>query len=218
MNKRIKIENLIGSKFNNLTILSKGSFLGTGRTVIAKCDCGITKEFYLRRILLGSNKSCGCMHHTANFDSKHPLYKIWKNIIRRCYVPTCKLYTYYGAKGVLVCEEWINDFNSFKNWCLANGWKKKMDIDKDIKGNGLLYSPETCSVVTHKENNNYRSNNRVFTIYGVRYTVMQLAEKYNISFEALWSRIDRGWDLKEALSRPPRNHVTKIEYSFGHIN
>jgi hypothetical protein len=39
----------------------------------------------------------------------------------------------YGGIGVRMCQDWINDFMSFYNWAIVNGWKRGMQIDKDIK-------------------------------------------------------------------------------------
>ncbi|EFO2888125.1 TPA: hypothetical protein MDT80_003654 [Klebsiella pneumoniae] len=45
---------------------------------------------------------------------------------------------------VTICDEWLNDPESYYEWHLANmveGW----DIDKDIlSGDSKIYSPETC--------------------------------------------------------------------------
>ena len=76
---------------------------------------------------------------------------------RKCYIKTDSQYKWYGAKGVTVCEEWQNDFMSYYNWCIANGWEKGLHLDKDILCNEQdiypkVYSPTTCKFVTKSEN------------------------------------------------------------------
>lgn len=67
----------------------------------------------------------------------------------RCNNPRAKDYKNYGAKGVLVCKEWQN-VHDFCKWALANGYKKKLTIDRiDSDGN---YEPSNCRFVTMKEN------------------------------------------------------------------
>lgn len=85
--------------------------------------------------------------------SKHPLYRVWQDIKRRCYDPNFSPYPYYGGVGVTVCEEWLNHPEKFIEWALSQGWVKGMDIDKDIKQAGnKIYSPEMCSIVSHRDN------------------------------------------------------------------
>lgn len=88
----------------------------------------------------------------------HPLYDVWKGMKARCNNKNHKSYSRYGGKGVRVCEEWELEFISFYNWALSNGYEPGMQIDKDIKGNGLLYSPDTCCWVTQRVNCQTRSN------------------------------------------------------------
>src|SRR3990167_9584042 len=40
----------------------------------------------------------------------HPLYGTWWAMRLRCSNPKDPSYQWYGAKGVAVCEGWINDF------------------------------------------------------------------------------------------------------------
>lgn len=59
-------------------------------------------------------------------------------------------YHRYGGRGIKVCVEWLNDFEAFKSWALANGFKKELQIDR-INSDGD-YSPENCRFVTPEEN------------------------------------------------------------------
>lgn len=49
-----------------------------------------------------------------------------------------------------VCEDWLN-FSAFKSWMEQQDWQGK-ELDKDLKGDGTLYSPETCVFVSKKVN------------------------------------------------------------------
>ena len=85
------------------------------------------------------------------------LYRRWTGIKARCYNKNDTTYYLYGAVGTTMCKEWLENFNSFKDWALENGFKKKLEIDKDILCEKLgvypkIYSPETCKWVTKKEN------------------------------------------------------------------
>ena len=41
------------------------------------------------------------------------LRKIWGGMKKRCYDKASKDYKNYGAKGVRICDEWLNDFETF---------------------------------------------------------------------------------------------------------
>ena len=54
-------------------------------------------------------------------------------------------------------QEWKDDVLSFITWCESNGWEPGLVIDKDIKSKELginppVYSPETLSFITTKQN------------------------------------------------------------------
>ena len=54
---------------------------------------------------------------------------------------------HYGAVGIKVCEEWENDYQSFKTWAYENGYDENAEIMKctidriDPNGN---YEPSNC--------------------------------------------------------------------------
>ncbi len=128
---------------------------------IYQCVCGNIKEIVISRVICGNVKSCGCFKYSQNGLSRHPLYYIWSGIYDRCYLEHYEPYPLYGGRGVEMCEEWQNSFMAFFNWCMNNGWKKGMEVDKDIKAKklgleGKMYSPEWCTIATRIENNNNR--------------------------------------------------------------
>lgn len=53
-------------------------------------------------------------------------------------------------KDCKICDQW-QSFASFKLF-YDNNYIENYDLDKDLLGNGKLYSPETCCFVPHKIN------------------------------------------------------------------
>lgn len=206
--------NLIGKKYGLVTILEGRDIKKGRRMVLGRCDCGIEKEFKLASLISGRSQSCGCIRKTTcskNFTthslSGHPLNSVWNGIKNRCYSENEPCYERYGAKGVIMCDLWLNDFKHFYDWCIAHGWREGLQIDKDIIPRklgipALLYSPEMCSIVTAQENCNSRSSNKIFKIDGIDYTLMQLSVKYGINYKALFARVKLGWDIQTALQTP----------------
>ena len=82
--------------------------------------------------------------------TKHPLYEVWDNMKQRCYNENNKRYGNYGARGIVICNEWKNSAGTFIEWALPL-WKEGLEIDRiDNDGN---YEPNNCRFITSLENN-----------------------------------------------------------------
>ena len=96
-----------------------------------------------------------------------PLYSVWAGIKTRCYNKKAANYKYYGAKGVIMCDEWKANFMPFYKWCLDNGWQKGLTIDRYPNDNGN-YEPANCRLATMQEQcNNRKLPNQVNNFKGV---------------------------------------------------
>lgn len=147
--------NIVGKRFGKLVIEKELPCRNTSSWVSCLCDCGNRIDLQASRINIGRVSCCGCSNGDAKRKVKYlntALYEVWKGMRARCRDINHSSYKRYGGRGVTVCKEWQESFIPFYEWCMANGWKKGLNIDKDKKGNGLLYSPETCSIITNIEN------------------------------------------------------------------
>lgn len=117
--------------------------------------CGGIQECGLRN---GRKQThCRCTPNAVKWRfRKHPLYMIWQLMIRRCYHEKSREYKWYGGRGILVCEEWRTNADAFVSWCLENGWKRGLEIDREDNNDG--YSPENCRFVTHAKNSRNRQS------------------------------------------------------------
>jgi hypothetical protein len=72
----------------------------------------------------------------------------------RCYNKNSPDYKNYGAKGVKICDEWLNNYLSFKKWAEEKGYdenapKGQCTIDRiNVEGN---YEPSNCRWITIAE-------------------------------------------------------------------
>lgn len=82
----------------------------------------------------------------------NPTYVWWRNAITRSYSTEYQERFPTYAKTA-VCQEWKH-FTKFNEWALehSNGSFKDKVLDKDIIGDGSLYSPDTCCLVSVKVN------------------------------------------------------------------
>lgn len=130
--------------------------------------------------------------------SRSRLYHIWNSMKQRCSNPHTISYKYYGAKGVAVCQEWENGFESFAEWAMANGYADDLTIDR-IDSNGD-YCPSNCRWATPKTQQNNTSYNRLYSYAGETHNIMEWAEIIGISSNMLYKRLSRGWDIGRALT------------------
>ena len=154
----------------------------------------------IKKNLLIQCHSCG---NTIHGGADSTLYGRWLRMIRRCYDPRVREYPWYGARGVKVCDEWHQDFNAFRSWFQKQGGNESMHVDKDILGDGLLYSPETCCLVSSAVNVANRKN-RVFCSHeGVTHNSIYWAKYSPVTANTIRLRLKQGWDTKDAIFTLP---------------
>jgi uncharacterized protein (UPF0305 family) len=107
------------------------------------------------------DKSCGCARGKTMREklkthgaSKTRLYTTWLGMKARCTNPKSDSYKYYGGKGIKVCSEWMNSFESFQAWSFENEYNDTLVIDR--KNSNKDYTPSNCRFVSHTENNRNR--------------------------------------------------------------
>lgn len=132
---------------------------------------------------------------------------MWEGMKQRCYTPNSNAFKDYGGRGIKVCDAWKNDFDSFDEWSMANGYKpdvKRGECTLERIDNNGNYEPSNCRWTTMKEQcNNRRSNIRV-EICGKTQTLAQWAEETGILFDTLkwrYSRGARGEDLIKPIRK-----------------
>ena len=97
-------------------------------------------------------KSCGCLRKGNNKTHglrSHRLYHTWNSMIQRCTNPNHKAYKDYGARGITVCEEWL-DVKNFIEWC-DQTYIEGMTLDRIDNNNNKGYNPDNCRWVSKSE-------------------------------------------------------------------
>ncbi len=152
---RKSFQNLIGHKFGKLTVLKFNRRENNRTYWECKCDCGniiIVRADALK----GGQNSCGCVRNEEHRElcrqlgysrKTHGLcntriYRIWAGMKSRCYNPTNKRYKYYGGRGIIICQEWKDNFENFYDWAINNNYADDLTIDRiNVNGN---YTPDNC--------------------------------------------------------------------------
>lgn len=141
-----------------------------GRSALwkCKCDCGNTTVVRSISLVTGGTKSCGCLQRKAAAKeckkrTQHgavgtSLYYRWAHIKERCLNPSCQSYPHYGGRGIMVCDEWLEDFTAFRDWALANGYREDLTIERiDVNGN---YEPSNCTWIPMSEQHKNKRNSK----------------------------------------------------------
>ena len=222
----------VGEKHHRLTILEiYYKQIKTQKISYAKCMCKCGNETHqkLTDIKSGRIKSCGCYkkdkasetcikrnykHGKGNLNNR--LYRIWCAMKSRCRNKSNIGYKNYGGRGIIVCDEWIADFEVFEKWSLENGYSNKLTIDR-IDNNGN-YNSENCRWVDYivQANNTSIHNSTITTItaFGETKHMQEWLKDNRCKIQhisTLYYRIITGWEPEEAISRPSqRNRVKNL--------
>ena len=214
-----KLRDLTGQKFGKLLVIKRADnrVYNNGKERVCwqcLCDCGNTKIVSRDDLVSGFVKSCGCFRKekTKETKTKHglrksKLYRIWSNIKSRCYNSQIDIFKYYGAKGIIMCDKWLNDFKEFHDWSMLNGYKENLTIDRiNPKGN---YEPSNCRWITPKEQQNNKLNNHIITYKSQTHTLAEWSEILGIDYKVLHRRIKYlNWDIDKAFTTKVR-HIAK---------
>ena len=133
---------------------------------------------------------------------KSRLYKVWIEMKNRCSNPNNYRYKRYGAKGITVCKDWKENYESFYNWAISNGYiensEKKYTIDRIDNSKG--YCPENCRFLSIQEQQSNKTNNHLITYKNETHTVSQWSRILNINVQTIFTRIEKGLSVEEILS------------------
>lgn len=197
----MKLLDLTGQKFGRLTVLKISRRDKHNTYWLCKCDCGNLKEAKSRDLRNSITQSCGCLHKEA--ITKHKkcdtrLYSIWTNMKTRCNNKNAECYKDYGARGIRVCDEWLNDFQVFYDWAIDNDYQENLTIDRiDFNSN---YEPSNCRWVDRKTQNRNTRHNRNITINNETHCLKEWCEILDLKPGTVYARLKHGWDLERALN------------------
>ena len=129
------------------------------RYSLYKCYCGNEFKAATQDVLRKDTTNCGCRKkkgtNTTHNLSKSRIYSIWCNMKSRVLNKNNQRFLDYGNRGIIICSDWINDFMSFYNWSINNGYKEGLTIDRE--NNDGNYEPSNCRWVTdYIQNRNKR--------------------------------------------------------------
>lgn len=203
-----KFNDITGTRFHRLTpVRCQSRTSGGGRKKLfweCLCDCGATTWVESSNLKSGNTKSCGCKrlevdytsHATTHGMHNTRTYSIWRGMINRCRYASHKSYPAYGGRGIAVCDRWLNFENFFADMGEAPCGLTIERIDNDAN-----YCPANCTWASRKTQQNNRKTTILIEYNGVPTPISELAERLDINYHTLYSRITRGWSVKRATDR-----------------
>ena len=107
------------------------------------------------------------------------IMQIYYKIITRCYNKNNKDYCSYGAKGISVYQDWLDNPTHFEDWALANGYEDNLTIDREDETKD--YCPDNCRWITLEENARWKSTTNRINVDGEIKTGLQWAKYLGFS-------------------------------------
>lgn len=207
----------VGEKINRLTLIEKFIKHKYNQNITYgkfQCECGKYTEAKLTAVANNDTKSCGCLRDekvreriikqsTRHGLVTHRLYSIFSGMKTRCYNNKQISYQSYGAKGITICDEWLNDFKTFYDWAMANGYQDNLSINRIDNNKG--YYPENCEWATKEDQSNNTGRNVMITAWGETKNAKtwEKDERFKCnSFKTIIWRVDNGWVPELAISTP----------------
>lgn len=177
-----------GKTYGRLTTTDHDKMVGGVRMVKCSCECGNTGEYRLSDLKSGNTRSCGCLFketrqyaHRTHGKGDTRLYSIWTNMKTRCNNKNTPTYEYYGRRGIRLSKEWDEDFRSFYDWAIENGYRETLTIERlDCNGN---YEPSNCTWIKRSEQNKNRRNNIIIDINGESSTLRDWCIRFGLVYK-----------------------------------
>ena len=196
----------VGEKYGMLVVLNESerrrtSAGGFVRVFSCLCECGTKTNVGLANLRRGMTLSCGCLRKkraaeasremlTTHGQSKTPMYRLWWGMIGRCHKEKNKSYLLYGARGILVCQQWREDFAAFSGYMGI----RPQGMTLERINNDVGYEPGNVRWATRKEQARNTRRNHMYTMNGETRCLVEWCEITGEKLSSVRKRIAAGHD------------------------
>lgn len=134
-------------------------------------------------------------HGYCKHKAIKPEYRAWSAMKNRCNNPNNPVYSYYGGRGIIVCEKWANSFYDFLN-DMGHRPTPLHSLDRfpNMDGN---YEPGNCRWSTDKEQCKNRRSSRWYEYNGKRMIITDWAEILGVNMRKLCIMLGRGKSFED---------------------
>jgi hypothetical protein len=118
-----------------------------------------------------------------------PEYRVWAEMKQRCTNPKNHAFARYGAKGITVCEAWLNSFSAFMD---DMGARPAPDLTIERRDNAGGYEPSNCVWAKPIEQVRNRKCAIWVEMNGARITLKELADKTGVPYSTVhrWKKVE----------------------------
>lgn len=160
------LESVLDQKFGDLEpveYLGERFIYGTKRHFFkCLCICGKIVELNYNKLQTGNNTSCGCIKDAKTSArmkthglSQTPEFQTWSSLKARCYNENNQDYPTYGAKGIRVSSEWLENFATFYEDMGPRPTKKhtieRLDPYKDYSKDNCIWTDDNSRQAFNKK-------------------------------------------------------------------
>lgn len=192
---------LAGKTFGRWYVIERTPNVRPGVTMWkCQCECGMIKDHVLYTSLVaGRSNSCGCLRsdmlmkpdHKAH-SQRNPMWTIWQSIKTRCYNANHPSFKHYGARGIVMSDEWRNSFDTF----VADMGKRPEGSSIDRQDNNGPYAKENCRWASKCEQAGNTRRNIKVTWKGWECNLIDVARCENVDYADLRVAIKKGISLE----------------------
>lgn len=181
--------NLIGQRFGRLVVTNEEEPVGRQTMWECACDCGNIIITATRMLRLSGKTSCGCdtFEKVSSKLSTHGLsrsttYQSWKMMKSRCLNPNYNFYSYYGGRGISICQEWVDSFEAF----LKDMGERPDGLTLDRINYDGDYEPSNCRWASREDQVDNRRNGILYSFKGITLSPKEWARVLGVKRSQLY--------------------------------
>ena len=203
------------TKYGKLTFVSvAGKSKDNHITWKMVCDCGKNHIAIASRVRSGLVKQCffcgkkeGIENQKRHGMRKTSEYQSWLSMKQRCLNKKNKDYPNYGAKGITVCKEWIDSFESF----IKDMGEKPDGYSIDRIDNTKGYYPSNCKWSSRSEQQTNKRGSRVWIVKGKTFNSMtEAADFFKVRKQTISKWVNGYFDKRRNAKMEPKNDCKQI--------
>jgi hypothetical protein len=142
--------------------------VGRRRRTYFVLECARCRRLCLHCRINHGMHCCGCMQI---------LYGTWKQMLARCHDETHEYFHCYGGRGIIVCDEWRNDFHAFAKHV---DFRPRRGLTLDRIDNNGNYEPGNVRWATWKQqaaNKRPSKSRSAIVVAGLRQILSQTPDR-----------------------------------------
>lgn len=124
-----------------------------------------------------------------------PTYRVWNSMRQRCHDSNHSAYYRYGARGIKVCDRWLESLAAF----VEDMGERPRGMTIDRIDNEKGYFPGNCRWVTPRQQSRNRRDNLRISVGGRKRMAVDVAAENGVGAHMFYQRVNNGWTIEQAV-------------------